>query len=181
MCVLINGTPSLRLVRDKPVPLSPRATVVFAVALLIAVMQPQTVRAQHGGGGRHGGDGGGWNGGGGAWNGGSWHQGWHGSRYGWWWVVPGFGWYAYDTPVYPYPDPDAYTQAMPAIPYWYYCQNPVGYYPYVTQCSGPWRPVPAQPPPAPAYSLAAAGGRAGQQHRQRFEPTGAEPPTGSAC
>ena len=67
MCVLINGTPSLRLVRDKPVRLSPRATVVFAVALLIAVMQPQTVRAQHGGGGWHGG---GWNGGGGAWNGG---------------------------------------------------------------------------------------------------------------
>jgi len=147
MCVLINGTHSLRFVNDKPVRLSPRAAVVLAVALLIAMMQPQTARAQHGGGG------GGWHGGG-AWNGGSWHQGWYGSRFGWWWVVPDFGWFAYDTPVYPYPDPDAYTQAMSAIPYWYYCQDPAGYYPYVMQCSGPWQPVPAQPAPAPAYPLA---------------------------
>jgi hypothetical protein len=110
----------------------------------------------NGGGGGNGGgswNGGGWHGGG-AWNGGSWHQGWYGSRYGWWWVVPGFGWYGYDAPVYPYPDPDAYTQVMSAIPYWYYCQDPAGYYPYVTQCSGPWQPVPAQPSPAPAYPLA---------------------------
>jgi hypothetical protein len=200
MFVLIGGTPSLRFVNDKPVRLSPHATVVLAVALLITVMQPQTARAQHGGGGGGWHGGGGWNGGGGgnaggswnggggggnvggsrngggsggggawnnsggngggswngggAWNGGSWHQGWYGSRYGWWWVVPGFGWYAYDAPVYPYPDPDAYTQVMSAIPYWYYCQDPAGYYPYVTQCSGPWQPVPAQPPPGPAYSLA---------------------------
>jgi uncharacterized membrane protein len=77
MFVLINGTPSLRFVNDRPVQLSPHATVVLAVALLITVMQPQTARAQHGGGG-----GGGWHGGGGAWNGGSWHQGWYGSRYG---------------------------------------------------------------------------------------------------
>ena len=81
MCVLINRTPSLRFANDKPVRLSPRATVVLAVALLIAVMQPQTARAQHGGGGGwHGGggggwNGGGWNGGGGAWNGGGWNSG----------------------------------------------------------------------------------------------------------
>ena len=26
---------------------------------------------------------------------------------------------------------------------WYYCANPAGYYPYVTQCYGPWQVVPA--------------------------------------
>ena len=118
-------------------------------------MQPPTARAQHGGGGGggwHGG--GGWNGGG-AWNGGSWHQGWYGSRYGCWWVVPGFGWLVrLRRAGLPYPDPDAYTQVTSAIPYWYYCQDPAGYYPHVTQCSGPWQPVPAQPPAPPAYSLA---------------------------
>jgi hypothetical protein len=75
MWVLINGTHSLRFVNDKPVRLSPRAAVVLAVALLIAMMQPQTARAQHGGGGSgwHGGGGGGWNGGGGGNTGGSWN------------------------------------------------------------------------------------------------------------
>jgi len=105
-------------------------------------MLPQTSRAQHGGGG----GGSGWHGGGG-----SWHQGWHGSRYGWWWVVPGFGWYAYDEPVYPNPDPYAFPQAVPSLPFWYYCPNPAGYYPYVTLCYGPWHPVPAQPR-APSYT-----------------------------
>ena len=109
-------------------------------------------------GGRQGGS----SGGVGGWHRGSWHQGWYGSRYGWWWVVPGFGWYAYDEPVYPYPDPYAYTQAVPALPYWYYCPDPAGYYPYVTQCYGPWQPVPAQPPPPgyipqPSYTPQAGG------------------------
>ena len=26
---------------------------------------------------------------------------------------------------------------------WYYCSNPAGYYPYVTQCYGTWQAVPA--------------------------------------
>ncbi len=28
---------------------------------------------------------------------------------------------------------------------WYYCSEPEGYYPYVKQCPGGWRTVPAQP------------------------------------
>jgi hypothetical protein len=30
-----------------------------------------------------------------------------------------------------------------ASQYWYYCQNPAGYYPYVAQCTIPWQTVPA--------------------------------------
>jgi hypothetical protein len=34
--------------------------------------------------------------------------------------------------------------------YWYYCQNPQGYYPSVTECPGGWIAVLPQPtPPAP--------------------------------
>jgi hypothetical protein len=32
---------------------------------------------------------------------------------------------------------------------WYFCASPEGYYPYVTQCPGGWRKVPAQPPVQP--------------------------------
>ena len=32
--------------------------------------------------------------------------------------------------------------SAPVAPsYWYYCQNPAGYYPYVSQCPGGWLPV----------------------------------------
>ena len=31
--------------------------------------------------------------------------------------------------------------------YWYYCQNPQGYYPYVNSCPGGWMKVVPQPPP----------------------------------
>jgi hypothetical protein len=31
--------------------------------------------------------------------------------------------------------------------YWYYCSNPQGYYPYVSNCPLGWQQVPAQPPP----------------------------------
>jgi hypothetical protein len=210
---MVNETPSLRPLRGNAARAHLRAAVTLGAILLIALIVPQTARAQRGGGGFggfhggvggggwqggssggwrggdsggggsssgggwqgggsggdwHGGNGGGssgWNGGGGgSWHGGSWHQGWYGSRYGWWWVVPGFGWYAYDEPIYPYPDPYAYTQAVAAPPYWYYCSNPAGYYPYVTQCYGPWQPAPAQPPapgytPQPGYAPQAGGSR----------------------
>jgi hypothetical protein len=25
--------------------------------------------------------------------------------------------------------------------YWYYCDNPKGYYPYVRECSSAWQPI----------------------------------------
>lgn len=73
-----------------------------------------------------------------------------------WW---GPGWWG---PAYPYPYPYAYSPPVvvqpppvyvqPSAPpeesqYWYYCQNPQGYYPYVRQCPNGWMKV--VPPPAP--------------------------------
>lgn len=103
------------------------------------------------------------------WRGGGWRHEWHNGRQGWWWVVGGV-WYFYEAPVYPYPlvvsgtafveqpvvvAPGAPVVVQPAAPpppqaapqpqIWYYCDNPAGYYPYVTNCSTPFRPVPAQP------------------------------------
>ena len=59
--------------------------------------------------------------------------------------------------TYPYAYPYAYppvvvapsTQLSVAPPpqgSWYYCDNPAGYYPYVPQCPGGWRPVAPTPP-----------------------------------
>lgn len=36
--------------------------------------------------------------------------------------------------------PPVYEQ-QPPQPYWYYCQNPGGYYPYVQQCPNGWLQV----------------------------------------
>jgi hypothetical protein len=54
-------------------------------------------------------------------------------------------WAPYDVPpVVVAPSPQVYVQ--PAPPTWYYCDNPQGYYPYVQQCPGGWRPVTPTPP-----------------------------------
>jgi hypothetical protein len=55
-----------------------------------------------------------------------------GSAYPWGWgyYSPGYDYYG---------DAGPYTAAQ----VWYYCSNPTGYYPYVTQCYGPWQVVPA--------------------------------------
>ena len=44
--------------------------------------------------------------------------------------------------VYP---SDGYSDYGPATTTqtWYYCADPAGYYPYVTQCNTYWQPVPA--------------------------------------
>ncbi|GEM_PF-921719 len=80
------------------------------------------------------------------WTHGRWHHGWHHGRFGWWWWAGG-AWYFYDVPVYPYPAyvSDVYYDAEPASggAYWYWCNDPRGYYPYVQTCNGPWQPVPA--------------------------------------
>jgi hypothetical protein len=100
------------------------------------------------------------------WGSGRWFHEVHNGRLGWWWVVDGY-WYFYPEPIYPYPTyipaPEVVVNAPPpyeppypsAAPYppaaapaasWYYCDNPQGYYPYVQNCTGQWRPVPAAPP-----------------------------------
>lgn len=93
----------------------------------------------------------------GVWRGGYWHHGWYGSRFGWWWVVPSYGYYYYSAPVYPYPDyyqpPTVIVQQQPppvtGVPpqqYWYHCDDPEGYYPYVSECRHDWSQVPVTPP-----------------------------------
>ncbi len=73
-------------------------------------------------------------------------------RYGW----GGYG-YPFYYPLYYYPPtvimptkPPVYIQqAQPVQPqtsYWYYCQDPDGYYPYVRNCPGGWLQVAPQPP-----------------------------------
>jgi hypothetical protein len=89
------------------------------------------------------------------WERGRWTHEWHDGRFAWWWVVDGF-WYFYPAPIYPYPtyvppaivvqQPPPSPSGLPPAQYWYYCDNPSGYYPYVASCNVPWRPVPATPP-----------------------------------
>lgn len=88
------------------------------------------------------------------WHRGRWTQEWHDGRFAWWWVAGGW-WYLYPDPVYPYPryvPPAVIVEQAPPQPtglppaqFWYFCDDPQGYYPYVASCAGPWRPVPTQP------------------------------------
>ena len=49
--------------------------------------------------------------------------------YPWWGYYPDYGYYDYSQP---------YSSQT-----WYYCSDPAGYYPYVTQCNTGWQAVPA--------------------------------------
>jgi|SRR5215813_7345734 len=49
-------------------------------------------------------------------------------------------------PVYVQPTPQVYVQSPPPQSSWYYCDNPLGYYPYVQQCPAGWRQVNPTPP-----------------------------------
>lgn len=46
-------------------------------------------------------------------------------------------------PVYVRPSPPIVVQPSPH--YWYYCDHPQGYYPYVQHCPGGWRQVAPTP------------------------------------
>ena len=79
-----------------------------------------------------------------------WGSGWGG---GWYEPYPAFGgWSTWSPPVVVERQP-VVVQSLPPGPapqsFWYYCQNPAGYYPYVSTCPGGWTPVPATPPPPP--------------------------------
>jgi hypothetical protein len=96
----------------------------------------------------------------------------HGGGWGWGWGpalgvgLLGLGlWEAsyphYAYPYYPdaYPGPvvvqqpatEVYVQPAPQRSaesgYWYYCQDPEGYYPYVKECPNGWMKVVPSPPP----------------------------------
>jgi len=129
---------------------SKRVLLSVALAGAVAFAQPGAALAAHGGGGGfHGGGFGGFHGGGfGGFHAGGFHGGGfdghrHFGGFGW---GGGLGWGAYADPdLYGWGGDDAgsgYGQPY-ASQYWYYCRNPAGYYPYVTQCSVAWQPVPA--------------------------------------
>ena len=101
-----------------------------------------------------------------AWRGGFWGPRFHGGVF----IGPSFGFGVYaplwaPPPVYYAPPPVVVQQGYAAPPayapqpdaagagpnpgYWYYCNNPQGYYPYVRECSGQWQTVPANPDNTP--------------------------------
>jgi hypothetical protein len=101
----------------------------------------------------------------------AWHYG-HGPRvslgfsYGGYWG-PGPFWGAPWYPSYYYPptvivtsppQPVQYIERPAAQPqvqaqaglqpgYWYFCENPSGYYPHIKECPSPWKAVAPVPPP----------------------------------
>ena len=52
-------------------------------------------------------------------------------------------------PVYIQQTPPPVSQTNPAA-YWYYCNNPEGYYPYIKECPNGWQKVEPMPPPPSA-------------------------------
>ena len=120
--------------------------LVMLAVLLVASASPSSAWGGRGFGGFHRGFHGGF------------HRGFHG--FGGPRIAIGVGpfWGPYWGPyAYPYGDPYAYPPVVvaPSAPLsvapppqasWYYCDNPTGYYPYVQQCPGGWRPVVPTPP-----------------------------------
>jgi hypothetical protein len=79
------------------------------------------------------------------------------------WPYASFGYggygYGYGWPYYPQEvseAPPAYSEPEQQQPYyWYYCQNPQGYYPYIKSCPGGWMtvvPNVTPPPPSPGFT-----------------------------
>ena len=84
------------------------------------------------------------------WRAGRWAHERHGGRLGWWWVA-GDVWYFYPEPIYPYPtyiSDYLIPVPQPISPqFWYYCDDPPGYYPEVQACYDQWQLIPVMPPP----------------------------------
>ena len=62
-----------------------------------------------------------------------------------------YPYYAEPPPIVVREQPPAYIPRQPNAPvqhYWYYCQNPQGYYPDVRQCTHQWMKVVPTPPTA---------------------------------
>jgi hypothetical protein len=59
-------------------------------------------------------------------------------------VIPFWASYVYPPAVVHSPPP-VVVQPSPPPASWYHCDNPKGYYPYVQQCPGGWRPVAPRP------------------------------------
>lgn len=71
----------------------------------------------------------------------------------WWWGPPYYPYYPYyqQPPVIIRQEPEIYVQPTPQVQqprYWYYCEEPKGYYPYVKKCPKGWmKVVPPEAPP----------------------------------
>ena len=122
------------------------------IIALIGLVSSNSVSARGGGGHGGGHHGGGWS-----------HGGYYnGIGLGVLGLGYGLGYYSrpYYSPYYVYPPtivtvpmtPPVYiqqaspvTQQYPAG-YWYYCNNPSGYYPYIKQCPNGWQQVEPTPP-----------------------------------
>jgi hypothetical protein len=135
-----------QLIKSRPRPRIGRALAIAAALLCAtALSQPNPAYA----GGFHGG-GGGFHGGGGGFHGGGFHGGFHGGEFhgggfrggrfhdgrfhdNRFFIGGAFGfpWSGY------YPDYGDYASQT-----WYYCSDPAGYYPNVTQCNTSWQAVP---------------------------------------
>jgi hypothetical protein len=131
--------------------------IAAAVLCATALSQPKLAYAGphggSGGGGFHGGGFGGFHGGGfggfhgrfaGMHNGfGERHEGSRDRRNGFIGGL-GFGYFGYPYGWDYYPDYGYYGYSQPYYSQtWYYCSDPAGYYPYVTQCNTGWQAVPA--------------------------------------
>jgi hypothetical protein len=81
-----------------------------------------------------------------SWAHGTWRHARHDGRFGWWWYVDGF-WFFYSEPIYPFPTYIGYDYDDEYAPdyYWYWCDDPPGYYPYVQECYDEWVPVAPTP------------------------------------
>jgi len=161
----------LRISEPRARPRIGRALATVAAALLCATAlgPPNRAYAGHGGGGGggfHGGGGGGFHGAGvGGFHGagfGGFHGGFAGMHNGFgerhegfrdrredfrerrFGVGLGFGYFGYPYGWDYSPDYSYYGYSQPySSQTWYYCWDPAGYYPYVTQCNTGWQAVPA--------------------------------------
>jgi hypothetical protein len=72
---------------------------------------------------------------------GHWSRGFNGGH----WAGGSVGWTSFpgDFGVVPYYAYYGYSSPVAASGTWYYCAEPPGYYPYVSQCYSGWQPVPA--------------------------------------
>jgi hypothetical protein len=124
----------------------PRTGRVLAIAAALlcatALSQPNLAYAgPHGGGGGGGFHGGGFGGFHGHFAG--MHNGF-GERHGGFRGGVGFGFFGYPYGWDYSPDYSYYGYSQPySSQTWYYCSDPTGYYPYVTQCNTGWQAVPA--------------------------------------
>jgi hypothetical protein len=67
----------------------------------------------------------------------------------WWWGGPYWYYpppYWYYDPWYSHPPPEPQVYVERPQAYWYYCQDPPGYYPEVPNCAMQWLKVAPQPP-----------------------------------